>query len=951
MTIYATGNPVGSTSPKDLIDNAQNLDYLILGPALLYPDRRGVNRLSWKGIEASFAAAQAQRDLDFQAQMASMGYELPAMPYSAGLHIDRVTQLILKDGEFYRAKPGVVPFITTGAWATDLTKLVAVGDASLRYELFLPDGSSKVSFLQEGSTAKRGVDAKLKDVPIYIEDYLPGIVYIEAPYDQAAEDAATPVDDALDLALAIAKAQGRKVQMRAKAYKKLRGFSFNSEQNIEGVACGQWLPTMNQSIAGGAYAPDMNGTVFVMCGNGEKNIKVLGVTDCRSGGGVVANDNIKEPGFDSNYSLTSFYNDDANASTGAAATPKLFSVAAYAAPGVQGVVARNFRIMPSFKCLQGYVTGEVGYGALWDIGLYLDNASQNMFENVQVVGYWQVAGRLARTGLAGSENLSGKTRASIEHNTFTNSVFTGMVGSEIRGFDSHRVLAVGADYIDLPWAANHPFDVTALAGKIRSTTGIQYSFTGVAMAGSNLRLTGVSPSPSGLALTAGIIPAQTANGMAQWSDNNCILSGMDHQSGNRVTAAAMGAFRKTRPSSAFMMSGYTLRGYSSPGTKIIMQDDVAIHAHWAIDVIFGPKFEIESKDANGLGLGARVISSPPESLNSRVANPSGSVFRLKIDTLRNTSDVDYRPVGALVPPRYPLGNGYLAASLLWVVSIHDGIDNGRFIRPGVGGSAGVKRSDGGLALYFDELTGHCRSTKDLRLDSDNLLNSSGSIKMVTAGSSLGLRSDIFNVFTSNGVTSNLRVDSTGWTPNSTDGVVNVGAPVHRMNTIYAATGSINTSDARLKTAVRPFTLAELTVAQLLLREIGMYQFLDATAEKGCDARWHVGMTVQRAIEIFEAHGLDPFRNAFVCYDEWDDQYDEWPAEYETVPAVIDQETGSEISPEARVMVKDASRTLNREAGNIYSFRNDQLALAMLAGVAETQRSFEARLAALEAGQP
>lgn len=40
------------------------------------------------------------------------------------------------------------------------------------------------------------------------------------------------------------------------------------------------------------------------------------------------------------------------------------------------------------------------------------------------------------------------------------------------------------------------------------------------------------------------------------------------------------------------------------------------------------------------------------------------------------------------------------------------------------------------------------------------------------------------------------------------------------------------------------------------------------AEKGGAARQHIGMTVQRAIEILRSHGLDPFAYGFICYDQW-----------------------------------------------------------------------------------
>ena len=200
---------------------------------------------------------------------------------------------------------------------------------------------------------------------------------------------------------------------------------------------------------------------------------------------------------------------------------------------------------------------------------------------------------------------------------------------------------------------------------------------------------------------------------------------------------------------------------------------------------------------------------------------------------------------------------------------------------------------------------------------------------------------------SEGVTSHeLRAGSfiTGQHLPNTDGTRGLGSAAFRWAAVFASTGAINTSDASHKTDVREMSVTELDVAKALVNEIGMYQFLESVAKNGSDtARWHVGMTVQRAIEIFEAHGLDPFRNAFICYDEWEDQYEDYAAEYEMRPGECDPETGKEISPAYEVMVKPAGRTLVREAGNIYSFRNDQLGMAMLAGVAATQRETEATL--------
>lgn len=160
----------------------------------------------------------------------------------------------------------------------------------------------------------------------------------------------------------------------------------------------------------------------------------------------------------------------------------------------------------------------------------------------------------------------------------------------------------------------------------------------------------------------------------------------------------------------------------------------------------------------------------------------------------------------------------------------------------------------------------------------------------------------------------------------------MGEPPNRWSTIYAGTGTINTSDAREKTPVRPLTEAELAAAISLGREIGVYQWLSMIGEKGEDAaRLHVGMTVQRAIEIMQGHGLDPMRYGFICYDEWD----ETPERCEDTPEELDEE-GNVLREAGRVLVDPY-----RPAGNRYSFRMDEL-LAFIA------RGFAARLDAIEA---
>lgn len=175
------------------------------------------------------------------------------------------------------------------------------------------------------------------------------------------------------------------------------------------------------------------------------------------------------------------------------------------------------------------------------------------------------------------------------------------------------------------------------------------------------------------------------------------------------------------------------------------------------------------------------------------------------------------------------------------------------------------------------------------------------------------------------VTDRCRVDQDGTFRPAADNTYNIGSASYRWKEVFAATGSINTSDARHKTPVRAMSPAEIATAKALSKEIGIFQFLDSVTKKGSDkARLHTGMTVQRIIEIFDDNGLDPFRYAFVCFDKWG-------ASFERVEAVVDGE-GNIIEPEA---MKEFP------AGEIYGLRSDQLLMFIA-------RGFEERLTALEA---
>lgn len=157
---------------------------------------------------------------------------------------------------------------------------------------------------------------------------------------------------------------------------------------------------------------------------------------------------------------------------------------------------------------------------------------------------------------------------------------------------------------------------------------------------------------------------------------------------------------------------------------------------------------------------------------------------------------------------------------------------------------------------------------------------------------------------------------------SPDNTHDVGAAGFRVREVFAGNATINTSDAREKTAPRDLTDAELACASDLARLPSIFQWLHAIEAKGEAARLHCSPTVQSVMAVMEAHGLDPFRYGFVCYDEWDEQ-----------PEIRDEETG-EVTQEYR------------PAGNRYSLRPSELQAFVSAGMAQRVSDLEARIAAL-----
>ncbi|EKT4565710.1 tail fiber domain-containing protein [Pseudomonas putida] len=135
MTTYATGNPLGSMSAKDLLDNAQNLDFFMNGKEQGYLNRYFEYRISYFGMEVAFREAQSYRDEAFKYAIRNSGFKLLG-EYAPGVTLTTYNQVVRYQGELYGlATATEAPYTLTGVWAADAVHLISRGDAALRQDI------------------------------------------------------------------------------------------------------------------------------------------------------------------------------------------------------------------------------------------------------------------------------------------------------------------------------------------------------------------------------------------------------------------------------------------------------------------------------------------------------------------------------------------------------------------------------------------------------------------------------------------------------------------------------------------------------------------------------------------------------------------------------------------------------------------------------------------------
>lgn len=192
---YDTNNPIGSTDPRDLYDNAGIFDKFSNGEQPFYPNRFGQQGLSLSGMRQDFQNSQDGREEEFQQFLASSGFSWLG-DYAAGLTFTNRSQYFTRDNLSYRLAPGAsLPYLTTGNWALEQSNFVLFPNEDvLRQDLGSPSGSGLVGHKADGlEVSSRSVREKLNDV-VARADYTSDTAYNAAKSGKVNIDGSGKLD-------------------------------------------------------------------------------------------------------------------------------------------------------------------------------------------------------------------------------------------------------------------------------------------------------------------------------------------------------------------------------------------------------------------------------------------------------------------------------------------------------------------------------------------------------------------------------------------------------------------------------------------------------------------------------------------------------------------------------------------------------------------------------------
>ena len=192
---------------------------------------------------------------------------------------------------------------------------------------------------------------------------------------------------------------------------------------------------------------------------------------------------------------------------------------------------------------------------------------------------------------------------------------------------------------------------------------------------------------------------------------------------------------------------------------------------------------------------------------------------------------------------------------------------------------------GTLSLTSGDITSGLGFTPYSNTNPSGFVTSSGSVAFATSagsastaanlsGSTLTTSSYILSsssslVAIANSSGQGVFVNGSGSFSSSIDNTMSCGTSGFRWTTVYATTGTINTSDANQKQQIQNLTEVEFAVATELKSKVKTFKFNDAVTAKGLNARKHVGWIAQDVQTAFANHGLNANDYGMFCSDEID----------------------------------------------------------------------------------
>jgi hypothetical protein len=192
---------------------------------------------------------------------------------------------------------------------------------------------------------------------------------------------------------------------------------------------------------------------------------------------------------------------------------------------------------------------------------------------------------------------------------------------------------------------------------------------------------------------------------------------------------------------------------------------------------------------------------------------------------------------------------------------------------------------GTLSLTSGDITSGLGFTPYSNTNPSGFVTSSGSVAFATSAgsastatnlsggtlttSSYSLLSSSSLVAIGNSSGQGVFVNGSGSFSSSIDNTMSCGTSGFRWTTVYATTGTINTSDANQKQQIEKLTDVEFAVANELKSKIKTFKFNEAVAAKGSNARKHVGWIAQDVQTTFANHGLNANDYGMFCSDEID----------------------------------------------------------------------------------